>query len=234
MAPADDYLLGYRAAEVGRVRGHPQHFAAATGWLLDQLGIAPGWRAIDLGCGPQGVLDLLAERVGADGLVVGLEQHAPTVEQARAWVTERGLANVAVVPGDARATGLPRASFDLAHARLLLVNVPQPEGIVAEMAALVRPGGVALQEADLVTLVCDPPLAAWERLARVYAAYAREGGIDLQVGRRLPALLRAAGLRDPQVRPVAEVCPPGHPRRALLPHFVENVQDRLLARVAAR
>jgi trans-aconitate methyltransferase len=32
--------------------------------LLDRVGVAEGWQAIDLGCGPSGILDLLADRVG--------------------------------------------------------------------------------------------------------------------------------------------------------------------------
>jgi SAM-dependent methyltransferase len=176
------------------------------------------------------VLDLLAERVGPGGTVVGMDSGEAAVELARAFVAEHGLANVEVAQGDARATGLPRASFDLAHARLLLVNLPQPEAIVAEIVALVRPGGaVALQEADLVTLLCDPPLAAWTRLFRAYEAYARAAGVDLYLGRRLPALLRAAGVVDVGVRPLVWVLPPGHLLRPLLPHFAENVRGHLVA-----
>jgi hypothetical protein len=62
-------------------------------------------------------------------------------------------------------TGLPRASFDGAHMRLLLVNVPEPERIVREMVSVERPGGwVASFESDLLSLACDPPNPAWTRL----------------------------------------------------------------------
>jgi hypothetical protein len=37
---------------------------------LDQIRIQPGWRAIDVGCGPLGILHLLSERVGSSGVVV--------------------------------------------------------------------------------------------------------------------------------------------------------------------
>jgi ubiquinone/menaquinone biosynthesis C-methylase UbiE len=42
-------------------------------------------------------------------------------------VAEQGLTNVEVIQADARNTGLPPASFDVAHARTVLVNVPDPE-----------------------------------------------------------------------------------------------------------
>jgi len=38
----------------------------------------------------------------------------------------RGLSGVRIVTADARRTGLPPGSFDLVHARTLLITVPQP------------------------------------------------------------------------------------------------------------
>jgi hypothetical protein len=64
----------------------------------------------------------------------------------------------------------------------------------------------------------------------VFEANARENGIDLFIGRKLPALLRAAGLVDVQVNPVIHVYPPGHPRRPIFYQFVENVRSQLVAR----
>jgi ubiquinone/menaquinone biosynthesis C-methylase UbiE len=53
----------------------------------------------------------------------------------------------------ARHTGMPPASFDVAHARTVLVNVPDPKAVLAEMMRLVRPGGwVASLEPDELRL----------------------------------------------------------------------------------
>ena len=68
---------------------------------------------------------------------------------ARAYAGQRGLANVEVVAADARHTGLPSGTFDLVHARTLLVNIPEPAEVVAEMVRLAKPGGwVASQEPE--------------------------------------------------------------------------------------
>jgi ubiquinone/menaquinone biosynthesis C-methylase UbiE len=48
---------------------------------------------------------------------------------------------VRIVTADARRTGLPSGTFDLVHARLVMVNVPRPEEVAAEMARLSKPGG---------------------------------------------------------------------------------------------
>jgi SAM-dependent methyltransferase len=156
------------------------------------------------------------------------------VRLARQFVAERKLVNVDVVHADGRSTGLPQGSYDFATARFVLVNVPRPEQIIAEMAALVRPSGtVALYEADLLGVFCDPPLPAWNRLIEVLHSYAEMNEIDLFVGRKTPRLLREAGLIDVQTEPIARISPQGHGHRALLLYFAENLRERLLARTIA-
>jgi SAM-dependent methyltransferase len=230
MAQADPYFLGHRQAEQERLQIQGRELASEANWLFDQLDLPPGDRVIELGCGPRGCLDLLAERVGPQGSVVGLELNEEAVQLARQFVLDRHLGNVEVLQGDAHATGLPRASFDLATARLVLVNVPQPEQIVAEMVALVRPSGmVALHEADYVSLLCDPPHPAWSRLMQALETYAEMNGIDLFIGRRVPRMLRNAGLVEVQTHPLIYLHPAGHWRRMILWQFVQNLRDRLIA-----
>jgi SAM-dependent methyltransferase len=230
MGESDPYLLGYSANEQVRLERQASEFAADSECLFDRMGIGAGAHVLEVGCGPRGCLDLLSRRVGPSGRVIGVERNAEEVERARRFVGEQGLVNVDIVHGDARATGLPNASFDAATARLVLVNVPQPEQIVAEMVRLVRPGGmVALHEADCIGhQMCDPPLPAWERLFELLNRYAERHGIDRFIGRKVPRLLRQMGLRDVQVRPLLHAYPPGHERRNVLLDFVHNVRERLL------
>jgi SAM-dependent methyltransferase len=231
MTQSDPYLLGYRQAEQERLQIQGRELASEANWLFDQLGIPlAGARVIEFGCGPRGCLDLLAERVGPQGTVVGLERSAEAVRLARQFVADLHLDNVEVLEGDAHATALPRGSFDVATARLVLVNVPEPEQIVAEMVALVRPGGmVALHEADYVSHLCDPPHPAWSRLMQAMETYAQRNGIDLFIGRRVPRLLREAGLVEVQTHPLVSLHPLGHWRRMILWQFVQNLRERLIA-----
>jgi SAM-dependent methyltransferase len=229
-AGGDQYFLGYRTAEQRRLQRQAEELGGEAAWLLDRVGRLDGARVVELGCGPRGYLDTLSERVGPNGTVIGVERSLDAVGLASLLIARRGLANVEVRHGDARSTGLPSGAFDLAAARLVLVNVPRPEEIVAEAVRLVRPGGaVAFHEADALTDVCDPPLEAWTRLRDLLTRYATLNRIDRFVGRRLPRLLREAGLVEIQARPIIHVDEPGHPRRSLLPDFVDNLRERLLA-----
>jgi SAM-dependent methyltransferase len=229
MSERDPYLLGYRTAEQERLERQALELAPESVRLFHEIGVGAGWKVVEIGCGPRGCLQQLASRAGADGKVVGVERSAEQVQRARLFAADEGLQNVEVVHADARATGLPGGAFDLATARLVLVNVPQPEQLVAEMARLVRPGGiVALHEADSTTQRCDPPLAAHTRLLDLLDAVARRDGIDRAIGPRVPRLLREAGLVDVRAHAFVHVYPPGHGRRNLVLEFVENARGRIL------
>jgi SAM-dependent methyltransferase len=225
----DSYLLGAGEAERARLLAHGETYRAATAALLDRIGIAPGSRVLDVGCGPLGVLDLLAERAGPDG-VVGLDREPRMLEMAQRSLAERGFFRVCLVSRDAGRTGLPDGSFDLVHERLLLVNVPVPERVVAEMVRVTRPGGrVVLQDADVTTWHCEPPLPAWDRLrSAVFAAW-EASGLDRHVGRRLGTLLHGAGLVDVELEADLRVLRHGHPLQRQLLAFAELFRDRVLA-----
>ena len=90
---------GGERPELERLLQQCRELREEASFLLDQLQLQPGWRVIDLGCGPLGILDLLAERVGLSGEVVDLEREACFVDMARAELDRRGLSHVRLVNG---------------------------------------------------------------------------------------------------------------------------------------
>jgi SAM-dependent methyltransferase len=231
MASSFDYILGGTLTEQERLVQQCESFAPEARWLVDRLRVQRGWRVVDVGCGPLGILDLLSERVGCDGTVIGLEREPRFVAMGRAIVAERQLGNVELAQGDANATGLPRASFDLAHERLVILQQPDPERIVAEMVALVRPGGlVALEDVDLVSWLCYPPHPAWDDLLELFQTLWREAGLDLFIGRRLPELLRAASLVEVEAEVHTRLDRLGETRRTNLLAVTESTREQLLER----
>jgi SAM-dependent methyltransferase len=136
---------------------------------------------------------------------------------------------VEIINTDARHTGLPPGSFDLVHARTLLVNVPEPAQVVAEMTRLARPGGwVATMEPDAEYMLCYPPCPALERLFEVFPAVFSRNGADPWIGRRVPELLREAGLEEIETEATARVYPPGHLRRTVWADLVRSMQLHVL------
>jgi SAM-dependent methyltransferase len=130
--------------------------------------------------------------------------------------------------GDARATRLATSSFDLVHARLLLINVPWPGEMIAEMMRVVRPGGwVTGEEADAI-VVCYPRHEAWDRLCALLLRAWRLCDADISIGRRLPELYRLAGLQNIGFRVYADAHPAGHRRRMIVPDLVRSLRPKIL------
>ena len=224
MSESDEYLLGYRAAEQDRLGLQALKLADDSMWLFERVGVSAGQHVVDVGCGPRGCLDLLAALVGPTGTVVGIEPSEDAADRARMFVAGQRLSNVEVRVGDGRKTGLDRDAFDAVMTRLVLVNVPRPEELVAEAVAIARPGGVvAYHEVAWPLQAFDPPLAAWDRLYEMFVAHAELHGIDLFVGRRLARLLREHGLQDVHANAVTHVLVPEDARRMLPLDFVENL-----------
>ena len=236
-APTHDaagvYALGADTDETARLQRQADELqpeARALLARLRELGLRSGQTALDLGCGPRGILDLLAEAVGPGGRVVGLDADPAHVAAGRQYAVSHGFANVEVLAGDARHTGLPAESFDLVHTRTLLVTIPEPAEVVAEMVRLARPGGlVASQEADAAFSICYPPLPEWDRLWSLFLASFPRAGADLRLGRRLTELFREAGLTDVGATVYASCYPAGHSRRTVIPDLVRSLHPVILS-----
>ena len=223
------YALGSSPGESARLQRQAEELAADSTALLDRVGLRPGQSAIDLGCGPRGILDLLAERVTPAGRVVGLDADPAHAGMAAEFAAERGLSGVEIITADARATGLPTGSFDLVHARTLLITVPDPADVAAEMVRLAKPGGwVASAEADIEHALCYPPHPAFDRLCAIFNQAVRRNGADPWIGRRIPELFRQAGLEDVNVEARVQMYPPGNSRRTVRLDLVRSIRPQVL------
>lgn len=199
--------------------------------MLDRIGVAPGWRCVDIGCGPGGILDLLAERVAPTGLALGLDADAVLLGVARHWCRERSLARTAFVLSDAYRPALRPDAFDLVHVRFLAGTAGLAEELIAATLGLARPGGVlAFEEPDTDTLQCHPSHPAWTRLKTALQHAFTAVGADTTLARRLYALFREAGLVDVRYRPFVVGVTSTDAMVDFLPATVESLRGTLLAK----
>jgi ubiquinone/menaquinone biosynthesis C-methylase UbiE len=143
MRSTGHYPIERRAGEIERLRMQAAALEFDAGVMLERIGVSSGWRCLDLGCGPGGIVDLLSVRAGPTGHVVALDADPVFLEHARSLARERGRGNDEFVQGDAYRTGLPRASFDLVRVRFVASTVGRPQDLIAGAVALARPKGVA-------------------------------------------------------------------------------------------
>ena len=74
-SPSVSYVFGGTLTEQQRLIAQAHGLEAHARWMLDRIPIKPGFRAVDVGCGPIGIINLFAERVGSNGAVVGVERE---------------------------------------------------------------------------------------------------------------------------------------------------------------
>ena len=191
------YLLGNDAPEaMDRFTAFATLFDPSTFRHLDALGLAAGWSCWEVGAGGTSVVAHMAARVGARGHVVATDIDL-------AWATNAAAPNVTILEHDVAGEPPPGGPFDLVHARLVLVHVPERDAALANMVSALRPGGVLLvEDADpaLQPRSCleetGPEEVLANRLRRGFRHLLSERGVDLAYGRTLPHRLRRAGLED--------------------------------------
>ncbi len=103
-----------------------------------RLGIVPGTRLLDVGCGA-GQLALIAARAGAQ--VTGCDISTNWLEKARARAAAEGLA-ITFEEGDAESLPYEDAQFDAVVSLIGAMFAPRPERVAAELTRVCRPGGM--------------------------------------------------------------------------------------------
>jgi SAM-dependent methyltransferase len=195
----EGYLFDNRHDQAGqRFAALAELFDPSTFRHLDALGLASGQAVWEVGAGGPTVPRWLARRVAPGGRVLATDID-PRWLDGLDGLDEA----VEVRRHDVGRDRPPEGPFDVVHARLLLVHVPQREQALAAMASVLRPGGwLLVEEADpeLQPLVCPDEAGPAEELAnRIKVASRRlllQRGVDLAFGRTLPRRLRELGLVD--------------------------------------
>lgn len=117
------------------------------------------------------------------------------LELARADAAAADVENASFVAGDAHRMDV--GLFDLAYARFLLSHVAEPGQVLAQMFAHLRPGGtLVVEDVDFSGSFCQPRDEFYDRYVVLYRAAVAAGGGNADLGRRLPALVTAAGCDD--------------------------------------
>jgi SAM-dependent methyltransferase len=208
------YVLATGEAADYRLRLLHGLYGPGTRRLLLDAGLRRGMRAADLGCGVGMVTALLADLVGPEGHVVGIDASAAQLAQARERLNAGG-SNTRFVEASATDTGLPPGSFDLVYCRFLLIHLTEPERALREMRALLKPGGILVcEDGDLTTSGSEPP-SAFGAFADLWGRLGPMRGVDYTLGRRLFHMVLAAGFPKPEITFNQPVVARGETKRLL-------------------
>lgn len=177
-------------------RGRTASQARLRGRFVRFVGVTPGATVLEVGCGTGVVLRDLAAAVGPRGRAVGVDPSRLLLGAAARILRGHPLRR-RIALRVASGARLPFAAnrFDATLAVTVLLHVPDPVLVVGEMARVTRPGGVVgVQDQDFGTVAATHPDR--ELTERIMTGVATRVYQEPWSGRRLPGLLREAGLTD--------------------------------------
>jgi len=181
-------------------RGAAADEIEARAAYLDLMGLRPGARVLDAGCGSGVVTRDIARRVGNSGHVVGVDPSGALLAVARE-IADRTDVGARIEFREGSALNLPFAdgTFDAAIAVTVLGHIPHGDDAVPELVRVVRSGGtVGVFDFDSDMTVLTHPDRAMTR--RIVIAAADATAVDGWMARRTPLLLARAGVVDVRAR----------------------------------
>jgi SAM-dependent methyltransferase len=197
--PADETTYAFqnvRAVQTERLRALEAVLDAGTVQQLGSLGVALGWRCLEVGAGGGSIAAWLCDRVGPDGAVVATDLDTTVLR-------ELSRPNLEIRVHDVLNDDLPTGEFDLVHLRLVLAWLSEPQTALRRLTAALKPEGWLLaEEMDFASVAADPRVSAHRQnvFARAVAAHnavlAVQHTFDPHYGRRVAGDLADAGLAD--------------------------------------
>ena len=194
-----EYTMGRSQEETDRLIEQSQLYEDVTRRFFLRSGIATGMKVLDVGSGAGDVALTLAEFVGPDGTVVGVDLNPDILKTAQARADAAGFSNIEFIAGDTRTLELPN-DFDAVVGRLVLMYMADPVEALKHLATHLSPGGIAaFQEAYFAPYTVaehpDTPLA--NELIKWGCTVFERSGAHLDMGMELYQAFVDAGLPEP-------------------------------------
>ena len=194
-----EYTMGRSESETDRLIEQSVLYDDVTRRFLLRSGIAKGMKVLDVGSGAGDVALTLAEFVGPEGIVIGVDINADILETARERAKTAGATNIEFIAGDTRTLELPK-DFDAVAGRLVLMYMADPADALKHLADHVRPGGiVAFQEVDFspYTVAAHPDTPLINNLIEWGRTVFERSGAHIDMGMELYKAFVDAGLPEP-------------------------------------
>jgi 2-polyprenyl-3-methyl-5-hydroxy-6-metoxy-1,4-benzoquinol methylase len=156
---------------------------------LEAIGVARGWKCLEVGGGGGSIARWLSERVGVEGRVVVTDIDPRFIEALASPNTE-------VLRHDITEADPPAADFDVVHARAVLMHLTTRVQVLDRLARSVKPGGwLLIEDSDSFSLSAAGPPSPFTALM---AAVTTKTTIDWQWARSVPSRFSALGLVNVQ------------------------------------
>ncbi len=224
-----DYLLGDADPELRRLAAQHLVWSEVThaGWRMAP--VRQGDRVLDVGCGPGFTTLELADWVGPQGQVTGIDPSSRFTGHLREQARLLSLEHVEVIDGTVDAMP-PEQRFDVIHVRWVLCFLQDPSSAIGRLAGLLAPGGrlVTLDYYNYLAFSVAPRIPEMASVVDAIGRSWEATGASLDVQGVVPAACADAGLAVRSVESVSGIARPGDARWHWPQSFLESYLPRLI------
>ena len=213
--------------ELVRLQMLERIFDAGTQRRMLATGLTTGWHCLEVGAGAGSIVRWLEQRVGPSGKVVALDTNPRFLRGSSSSTIE-------IMQGDICDTELPLATFDLVHARYVMIHIAEYRKAFERMLRCVKPGGwVVIEEPDFqAARAVTGPEESRLSFGRVTDAIERmftSLGMDYALGAQLPALVQEYDLSHLTVEHEGHLSAGGSMVAQLMKLSAEQLRDKYVA-----
>ena len=179
---------------------------ATTIALLEEIEIQPDWYCLEFGAGAGSILRWLGNRVGPEGLVMGIDKNTTYLQDIMS-------PPIHVQKGKFLEVSIAQ-SFNLIHGRYVLIHNQSDLDILHKMFSILKIGGVALFEEPDFTSATLTDLDAESSQGKVNSAICqmfRNAGLDPAYALSLPRKLEQVGFTIERIQSIIHLCPGNSP-----------------------
>ena len=131
--------------------------------IIDLLGLQPGMKVLDAGCGPGRLAIPAAKAIGSQGELTALDIQAGMLARVQEKARTAGLSNIRLMQVELGKGKLEMAYYDRAMLVTVLGEIPEQEAALQEICQALKPGGIL----SVTEVIFDPHFQSRESVQRV-------------------------------------------------------------------
>ena len=163
--------------------------------FLIEAGLTQGMRCLDIGCGNGVISTKIAQLIGPDGSVHGLDMDRSAIDIANLKAQQLNVQNVSFKALNIEQEVVDNhQKYDFIYLRLLLSHINNPQAVLHKLKRNLSLNGIlAIEDVQFDGHFCHPPCAAFDRYVKLYKKAAESRGVNANIGPQLNTTLKDAG-----------------------------------------
>lgn len=211
-------------SESDRLRTIEAIFDPSTRRRILSGGLKQGDCCLEVGAGAGSVMRWLAEQVGPSGHVTAVDINTRFLDKPPV--------NVAIMEGDVRSVAFEPGSFDLIHARYVLVHIPEYKGVLDSLWKALKPGGaLVIEEPDFSVYrgFSGADVQSFHNVHQAILHMYTAKGVDPALGAQLPTLFQSLGAKNLLIENDAPISRGGSAIAEMMNLSAIQLKDKYLA-----